>query len=83
LDYVYKLHGLPSVIIFDRDKVFTSNLWQELFKLASVALHMYSTYHPQSDGQTERLNQTMETYLRCFVNACPSRWLQWLPLAEF
>jgi hypothetical protein len=83
LDCVYKLHGPPSVIISDRDKVFTSNLWQELFKLAGVALHMSSAYHPQSDGQTECLNQTMETYLRCFVNACPSRWLQWLPLAEF
>jgi len=44
---------------------------------------MSSAYHPQSDGQTERLNQTMETFLRCFVSACPSKWLQWLPLAEF
>lgn len=44
---------------------------------------MSSAYHPQSDGQTERLNQMMETFLRCFVSACPSKWLQWLPLAEF
>jgi hypothetical protein len=44
---------------------------------------MSSSYHPQSDGQTERVNQTMETFLRCFVNACPSKWLNWLPLAEF
>lgn len=80
---VYKLHGLPSVIISDRDKVFTSTLWQELFKLAGVELHMSTSYHPQSDGQTERLNQTVETFLRCFVNACPSKWLSWLPLAEF
>jgi hypothetical protein len=54
-----------------------------LFRLADVALHMTSSYHPQSDGQTERLNQTMETFLRCFVNVCPSKWLNWLSLAEF
>lgn len=83
LDNIYKLHGLPSVIITDRDRIFTSKFWQELFKLADVTLHMTSAYHPQSDGQTERLNQTMETFLRCFVNACPTKWLQWLPLAEF
>jgi hypothetical protein len=83
LDNIYKLHGLPSVIITDRDRIFTSKFWQELFKLADVTLHMTSAYHPQSDGQTERLNRTMETFLRCFVNACPTKWLQWLPLAEF
>jgi len=44
---------------------------------------MSSAYHPQSDGKTEHLNQTMETFLRCFVNACPTKWFQWLPLAEF
>lgn len=44
---------------------------------------MSTSYHPQSDGQTERLNQTMETFLRCFVNSCPTKWLQGLPLAEY
>lgn len=83
LNSVYKLHGLPSVIISDRDRVFTSSLWQEVFKVVGVELHLSSSYHPQSDGQTERLNQTTETFLRCFVNACPSKWLSWLPLAEF
>jgi transposase InsO family protein len=47
--------------------------------MAGVELHMSSSYHPQTDGRTERLNKT----LRCFVNACPSKWLQWLPLAEY
>lgn len=55
----------------------------KLFKLAGVALHMSSSYHPQSDGQTERLNQSMETFIRCFVNACPSKWSNWLASAEF
>ncbi|WVZ87967.1 LOW QUALITY PROTEIN: hypothetical protein U9M48_034538 [Paspalum notatum var. saurae] len=67
----------------DRDKVFTSNLWQELFKLTDTTLNMSSSYHPQTDGQTERLNQCLETYLRCMVQACPSKWLSWLSLAEF
>lgn len=44
---------------------------------------MSSAYHPQSDGQTERVNQCMETYLRCFVGACPHKWVQWIYLAEY
>jgi hypothetical protein len=56
---IYKLHGLPSVIISDRDKVLTSTLWTELFKLSETTLNMSSAYHPQTDGQTERLNQCL------------------------
>ena len=69
LDNVYKLHGLPMSLISDRDRVFTSKLWQELFSLAGVSLRMSSSYHPQTDGQTERVNQCMETFLRCLVHA--------------
>jgi len=83
LNQVYRLHGLPTAIISDRDRIFTSKFWSELFRLADVKLQMSSSYHPQSDGQTERLNQSMETFLRCFVNACLSKWCSWLPLAEF
>ncbi|WVZ95213.1 hypothetical protein U9M48_041007, partial [Paspalum notatum var. saurae] len=83
LHHVYRLHGLPATIVTDRDKIFTSHFWRELFRLAGVTLNMTSSYHPQSDGQTERLNQTMETYLRCFVNACPSKWINWLSQAEY
>jgi transposase InsO family protein len=83
LNHVYKLHGLPSVIISDRDKVFTSALWKELFRLTETTLNMSSAYHPQTDGQTERLNQCLETYLRCMVHACPSKWAKWLSLAEY
>lgn len=80
---IFKLHGLPQVIISDRDEIFTSNLWQELFKLSETTLNMSSSYHPQTDGQTERLNQCLETYLRCMIQSCPNKWSQWLALAEF
>lgn len=80
---VYKLHGLPVFIISDCDRVFTSHLWQELFRLAGVSLKMSSAYHPQTDGQTERVNQCLETFLRCFVSASPSKWSDWLYLAEY
>ena len=83
INHVYKLHGLPQIIISDRDRVFTSSLWQELFKLTDTTLNMSSSYHPQTDGQTERLNQCLETYLRCMVHACPKKWSHWLALAEF
>lgn len=75
LQQVYRLHGLPDSIVSDRDRVFTSQLWQALFRLANVTLKMSTAYHPQTDGQTERVNQCMETFLRCFVSACPSKWL--------
>jgi hypothetical protein len=83
LDSVYRLHGMPTHIISDRDPIFTSQFWKELFRLAQVELCMSSAYHPQSDGQTERVNQCLETYLRCFVHSCPRSWLKWIPLAEY
>ncbi|GKD60286.1 retrotransposon-related protein [Tanacetum coccineum] len=75
--------GLPKVIVNDRDKVFLSKFWQELFKLLDVSLHMSTTYHPQSDGQTEVLNRCLEGYLRCMTRERPKEWLHWLPLAEY
>jgi transposase InsO family protein len=83
VDQVYRLHGLPSAIISDRDKVFTSALWKELFRMTQTDLLMSTAYHPQTDGQTERVNQCLEGYLRCAVHACPTKWKDWLPLAEF
>jgi hypothetical protein len=79
---IYKLHGLPEAIISDRDRVFTSALWQELFRLSDTKLLM-SSYHPQTDGQTERLNQFLEAFLRCSVHSCPKQWSKWLSVAEF
>jgi hypothetical protein len=53
---LYKLHGMPMALISDRDRIFTSELWQWLFKIAGVQLQISSAYHPQTDGQTEHVN---------------------------
>lgn len=50
MDAIFKLHGLPVAMISDRDKVFTSNLWQTLFKITGTELRMSTSYHPQMDG---------------------------------
>lgn len=78
MQHVFKLHGLSQSIISDRDRVFTSLLWRELFWAAQTQLRMSTAYHPQTDGQTERVNQCVEAYLRCFVHACPTKWFHWL-----
>lgn len=83
MQFIHKLHGLPQSLISDRDRIFTSTLWTTLFRLAGTQLRMSSSYHPQTDGQTERVNQCLETFLQCFVHTCPSQWSKWLALAEY
>lgn len=82
LHHVVKLHGLPNTIVSNRDRIFTSSFWKELFKLMDTTLLMSTVYHPQTDGQTERVNQYLEMYLRCSVHNSPKKWSDWLHLAE-
>lgn len=83
MDNIYKLHGLPKSIISDRDSIFISAFWQELFKLLGTELSLSTAYHPQTDGQTERMNACLETYLSCMCGHKPKEWFKWLSLAEF
>lgn len=83
LDSVIKLHGPPRIIISDRDKIFTSSFWKELFKAFGTQVNLSTAYHPQTNGQTERVNQCIEMYLRCMTSNKPFQWYKWLPMAEW
>jgi len=80
---VIKLHGFPRIIVSDRDKVFISKFWQQLFRLQGTILVMSSTYHPETDGQSEVLNKTLEMYLRCLCYDNPKNWTTMLPWAQY
>ncbi|KAK2999261.1 hypothetical protein RJ639_023459 [Escallonia herrerae] len=74
--------GMPQDIVSDRDSRFTGNFWTELFKLFGSQLSMSSSYHPESDGQTERFNSMLEEYLRHFVSATQKNWVKLLDVAQ-
>lgn len=80
---VVKLHGLPKSIVSDRDIVFTSIFWKQLFTLSGTSLAMSTAYHPQSDGQSEAVNKCVEMYLRCITFQQPKQWHKALPWAEY
>ena len=82
-DNIYKLHGIHNNIVLDRDKIFTSTFWKELFRFLGTQLKLSTAYHPQTDGQTEVLNQGLQTYLKCMTFKRPKEWSHWLPLAEW
>jgi hypothetical protein len=68
MDQVFKIHGMPYSIVSDHDPTFTNNFLQELFKFQGTQLHLNTSYHPQTDGQTEVVNKCLETYLRFFAS---------------
>jgi hypothetical protein len=79
---VVRYHGIPLSIVSDRDPRFTSNFWKALWALMGTKLQMSTAYHPQSDGQTERVNQTLESMLRSYVNNELNNWDDYLITAE-
>jgi hypothetical protein len=83
LKIVIANHGLPEEIISDRDKLFTSKFWKSLMAQLGTNHKLSTAFHPQTDGQTERLNQTLEQYLRSYVNHQQDNWVQILPMAQF
>ena len=73
-------YGVPTHLISDRDPRWTSAFWRAVAKELGIHLSLSSAHHPQHDGQTEAVNQTLETMLRAYVHADRSAWAKWLPL---
>jgi len=80
---LWMYHGLPTDIVSDRDSRFTLETWKEFLRLSGIRPRMSTAFHPQTDGQTERLNQTIEAYLRGFVSKEQDDWVRLLPMDEF
>ena len=82
-DNVWKLHGLPESVVSDRGPQFTAELTKELNKMLGIKTKLSMAFHPQTDGQTERMNQEVEQYLRFFIEHRQKDWPEWLAMAEF
>jgi hypothetical protein len=82
INEIVRYHGIPTSIISDRDSRFTSSFWQQLWNHLGTKLAMSTAYHPQSDGQTERLNRIIEDMLRAYVNSKQNDWDQYLTIIE-
>lgn len=80
---IYRLHGLPSSIVSDRDTRFLSHFWRSLWKQLGTSLDMSTAYHPQTDGQTEVTNRALGDFLRCLVGDNIKSWDSKLCKAEF
>lgn len=83
LDSVVKLHGIPQAIISDHDPIFISTFWRELFTSLGTKIKLSTAYHPQTDGQTERVNQCIEMFLYCIAGHKPGTWPSWISLAKW
>jgi hypothetical protein len=80
---VFRLHGMPKEIVSDRDTKFTSNFWKSVMVGLETKLLFSTAYHPQTNRQTERVNQILEDMLRMHVMHQPRKWEDYLPLVEF
>ena len=80
---VWRLHGCPTSIVSDRDSKFISTFWRHFIEAIGAKLNMSSAYHPQTDGQTERTNRTIEDYLRHYLGPFHTEWEELLPVGEF
>jgi hypothetical protein len=83
ITWVVVKHGTPADIVSDCDGLFISNFWKSLTKCLGIKLNLSIMYHPETDGQTEHLNQILKQYLRIYVNYLQDDWVLLLPLAEF
>lgn len=79
---IVKLHQYSMTIVFDRERVFTSQFWQHLFKFIGTMLAKSTAYHLLTDGQYEVVNKCLELYIRCFNSNCHCAWSKLLPLGR-
>jgi transposase InsO family protein len=82
-DQVYHKEGLPAKVYSDQRPQFVSRFMKHLYTLLGIEENLSTAYHPQTDGQTERINYEVKKYLRMFTNHRQDNWVDWLPLAEF
>jgi len=82
-DNVVRLHGVPKNVVSDRGPQFSSKFWAALGELVGMRVHLTTAYHPQADGQTERINRTLGEMLRNFAGRCQHEWDTFLTAAEF
>ena len=83
LKNVWKYHGVPKKVISDRGPQFASKFMRSLLERVGSKAALSTAYHPQTDGQSERLMQEIEIYLRAFIDYRQEDWARWLPIAEF
>ncbi|KAF8749833.1 hypothetical protein RHS01_09743 [Rhizoctonia solani] len=83
LEHVWKRHGMPEKTVLDRGRVFNNKFLRALYKRLGIDPHFSSAYHPQSDGQTEQVNPSIEHFLRAYSGVNQRDWTKWLPMAEF
>jgi hypothetical protein len=83
LQNIFVHHGTPTTIVSDRDPRFTSGFWAEFCRLLDIKRNLTTPYHPESDGQTERMNRILEEYLRHYIAPHQADWSAWLPTAQF
>ena len=83
IEHIVSQFGIPEGIVSDRGSVFTSAFWSQLCYCLRIKRRLSTAFHPQTDGQTERQNQSLEHYFRCYCNYLQDDWVQKAPLAEF
>ena len=82
METIQKLQGNPKIIVSDGDTIFTGKFWTELFSCLGTQIAHSSSYHPQSDGQTEIVNKCLEGCLCCFLFDKQTQWVKLLPIVE-
>ncbi|MBW0591415.1 hypothetical protein O181_131130 [Austropuccinia psidii MF-1] len=83
ISHLFSKHGLPVSIMSDRGSLFVSSFWTQLCQQLKISRDVSTAFHPETDGQTERINQILEQYLWIYVRYHQDDWYTWVPLAEF